>query len=48
MLVDCQVHGVLPTRKYETDGGPGAADLAELLRQESTAPDEDVLRVGGW
>ena len=40
----CQAVGVMPTRKYEVDGGPGVIDIAELLAQHSTAPDVDAER----
>jgi serine/threonine-protein kinase HipA len=40
----CQATGVLPTRKYEVDGGPGIVEIAELLRHQSSEPDIDVLR----
>ena len=29
----CQALGLPPSKKYETDGGPGAADIAEMLRR---------------
>lgn len=40
----CQALGVLPTHQYESDGGPGIAQIIDVLRQSSTDPDEDVLR----
>lgn len=36
----CQALGVPPSRKYESDGGPGICDLVELLKGSDT-PDED-------
>ncbi len=39
----CQALGLHPTRKYESDGGPNAARIAELLRTQSSNPQEDVL-----
>lgn len=39
----CQALGVPPTKKYESDGGPGARRIVELLRTQSSARDEDVL-----
>jgi serine/threonine-protein kinase HipA len=36
----CQALSVPPSRKYESDGGPGICDLVELLKG-SDAPDED-------
>jgi serine/threonine-protein kinase HipA len=38
----CQALGVPPERKYENDGGPGAAEIADLLRDTSSAPGEDL------
>ena len=38
----CQALGIHPTRKYENDGGPGARTVAELLREQSSNPEEDV------
>ncbi|WP_354132942.1 HipA domain-containing protein [Bradyrhizobium sp. RT9a] len=32
----CQAVGILPTRKYQNDGGPSPADVIELLRTYST------------
>ena len=40
----CQALGVPPTRKYESHGGPGIAEIAELLRTHSTEPVTDVNR----
>jgi serine/threonine-protein kinase HipA len=40
----CQALGIMPTRKYEFERGPNAADIAELLRQASSSPEEDVIR----
>lgn len=37
----CQALAVRPRDKYESDGGPRAADVVELLRQHSTARDVD-------
>jgi serine/threonine-protein kinase HipA len=39
----CQAMGILPTRKYENEGGPGACAIVELLRTYSGRPEEDVL-----
>ena len=36
----CQALSVPPSRKYESEGGPGSCDLVELLKG-SDAPDED-------
>lgn len=38
----CQALGLPPTRKYESEGGPGVRRVVELLRVQSSARDEDV------
>jgi serine/threonine-protein kinase HipA len=38
----CQALSVPPRIKYEAEGGPGAADMARVLREFSSAPDEDL------
>jgi serine/threonine-protein kinase HipA len=38
----CQALGVMPTRKYENQGGPGPRHVIELLREASSAPLDDV------
>lgn len=38
----CQALGILPTRKYENEGGPGVRKIVELLRDVSVAREEDV------
>ncbi|MET4388244.1 serine/threonine-protein kinase HipA [Bradyrhizobium sp. F1.4.3] len=38
----CQALGILPTRKYQNDGGPSPADVIELLRTYSTDRVVDV------
>ena len=38
----CQALGLHPTSKYESDGGPGVRAIAELLREQSSNPEEDV------
>jgi serine/threonine-protein kinase HipA len=38
----CQILGVPPRIKYEAEGGPGAAAMAGVLRDFSTARDEDL------
>jgi Uncharacterized protein related to capsule biosynthesis enzymes len=40
----CQALGVVPTRKYQSDGGPGPAAIVELLRTHSSAGSEDLQR----
>lgn len=39
----CQALGLPPTRKYENEGGPGVDSIVPLLRDNSSAPSEDVL-----
>jgi len=38
----CQAMAVPPTRKYQSDGGPGPLAIVELLRTHSSAPSRDV------
>ncbi|MEA2894485.1 MAG: serine/threonine-protein kinase HipA [Bradyrhizobium sp.] len=38
----CQALGIMPTKKYQSEGGPGAADIVELLRTSSTDRAADV------
>ena len=38
----CQALAVMPTRKYQNEGGPGVKETVELLRTYSSARDEDV------
>ena len=38
----CQALAVLPTRKYQSDGGPGPLAIIEVLRTHSSAPARDV------
>ena len=40
----CQALRVLPTRKYETQGGPTVEQIEALIRNESSASVEDRLR----
>lgn len=40
----CQALGVMPTSKYESDGGPGIRDIILLLREASRRPHEDIER----
>ena len=40
----CQALGLPPTKTYQNEGGPSAADLANLIRLYSSARDEDVGR----
>ena len=38
----CQALGVMPTRKYQNEGGPGAVAIVDLLRAHSTDREADV------
>jgi len=38
----CQALAVKPTSKYENEGGPGARAIVALLREHSSAPEQDV------
>ncbi len=38
----CQALGLPPTAKYQNEGGPGPGDLAQLLRDHSSRPAEDL------
>jgi serine/threonine-protein kinase HipA len=38
----CQVLGVRPTRKYESEGGPGCRDIARAIQTHSQRPGEDL------
>lgn len=42
----CQALGILPSRKYQSDGGPGPADIAGLLRRSMppTVAEAEILR----
>ncbi|MFZ2239136.1 MAG: type II toxin-antitoxin system HipA family toxin [Gordonia amarae] len=40
----CQALGVAPFRKYESQGGPGATAVADLIRRVSDDPDTDNRR----
>jgi serine/threonine-protein kinase HipA len=40
----CQALAILPTAKYENEGGPGARAIADFIRTFSTRPEEDVQR----
>lgn len=43
----CQALGVMPTRKYENEGGPGVRDIVALLRDTSHEPEVDLDRFLG-
>jgi len=38
----CQAFAIPPTRKYQSEGGPGIRDIVELLTANSTSHAEDV------
>lgn len=38
----CQALSILPGKKYESEGGPGVARIADLLSQYSARPEDDV------
>jgi serine/threonine-protein kinase HipA len=38
----CQALGIMPTKKYQNEGGPGTAEIVELLRTGSTDREADV------
>jgi serine/threonine-protein kinase HipA len=38
----CQARGIMPTRKYQNEGGPTPTDIVELLRTSSTDRESDV------
>jgi serine/threonine-protein kinase HipA len=40
----CQALGLHPSKKYQSDGGPSARDIARHLRQVSSNPDTDLRR----
>lgn len=40
----CQALAILPTMKYENEGGPGARAIVELIRTFSGRPEDDVWR----
>ena len=40
----CQAVGVMPSKKYQNDGGPTPAQVVELLWRHSSRPVEDVAR----
>jgi serine/threonine-protein kinase HipA len=38
----CQARGIMPTRKYQNEGGPTAYDIVQLLRTYSTDRETDL------
>jgi len=43
----CQARGIMPTKKFQNEGGPGAVDIIELLRTYSTDRTTDVDTFAG-
>jgi serine/threonine-protein kinase HipA len=41
----CQALAIMPTKKYERDGGPGVSSLISVLQEASTKPDVDIERL---
>ena len=41
----CQALGIVPQRKYASDGGPGFPECFELIRRVCTRPAVDVLKL---
>lgn len=44
----CQLAGTVSEKKYEIEGGPGAARCAELIRRYSTQPASDLKNFVAW
>jgi serine/threonine-protein kinase HipA len=40
----CQALGLMPTRKYQEDGGPGISQITTLIRRVGASPEVDVER----
>jgi serine/threonine-protein kinase HipA len=40
----CQALGLMPTKKYQEDGGPGTPQITALIRRVSANPEVDVER----
>jgi serine/threonine-protein kinase HipA len=40
----CQALGLMPTRKYQDDGGPGISQITTLIKRVSADPEADVER----
>jgi len=38
----CQSLGIMPTRKYQNEGGPSVADIVDLLRTQSSDREADI------
>jgi serine/threonine-protein kinase HipA len=43
----CQALGIMPTKKYQNEGGPSAANIVELLRTYSTDCETDLATFAG-
>ena len=44
----CQILGVLPTKKYEDEGGPGLKACALVIHAHSALPIDDIPRLLRW
>lgn len=44
----CQLAGIASERKYEKEGGPGVVRCAEILRQYSSSPAQDLQAFVSW
>lgn len=44
----CQIAGISSERKYEKEGGPGAAQCADIIRRYSAQPAVDLQRLARW
>lgn len=44
----CQLSGIVSEKKYEKEGGPGAAQCAQLIRKYSSAPAVDLKHFLSW
>ena len=44
----CQLAGTVSDKKYESEGGPGIAQCAELIRRYSTQPAVDLRHFIAW
>ena len=40
----CQALGIMSDNKYQNDGGPGVADIINLIREKSSMPIVDIQR----
>ena len=44
----CQLAGIVSDKKYESEGGPGIAACAELIREHSAQPAVDLRHFAEW